>query len=402
MDNWKRIFAIIWTGQLISILSSAVVGYAIIFWVSIETGSAETLAIAAIASLLPQSVLGMFIGVYIDRWNRKLVMILADTFIALSTLALVLLFYFGQVEIWQIYLLAAARSTGAAFHMPAMQASIPLIAPESQLMRIAGINQMIQSISSIGGPAIGALLLTLLDMSYVLMIDIVGALFAAGTLLFVKIPNPTKPVTDEKPHVFREMKDGLREIARDRGLFLMFIYSVIAFFFIMPVAVLFPLMTLNHFGGGVWQMSVVEIFWGGGMLLGGALLGIKKMEMNKAILIGYMYLIFGITFLFSGLLPPSGFTWFVVLTAIGGVSTAAYNASFTSLIQIKINPAMLGRVFSTYTSMTLFPAIIGLLGTGYIADHIGLVNAFIICGIINLLIGGLSLFTPSIKATGKS
>ncbi len=402
MDNWKRIFAIIWTGQLISILSSSVVGYAIIFWVSIETGSAETLAIAAIASLLPQSVLGMFTGVYIDRWNRKLVMILADTFIALSTLALVLLFYFGKAEIWHIYLLAAARSTGAAFHMPAMQASIPLIAPESQLMRIAGINQMIHSISSIGGPAIGALLLTLLDMSYVLLIDIVGALFAAGTLLFVTIPNPTKPATDEKPHVLREMKDGLREIARDRGLFLMFIYSVIAFFFIMPVAVLFPLMTLNHFGGGVWQMSVVEIFWGGGMLLGGALLGIKKTEMNKAILIGYMYLIFGITFLFSGLLPPSGFTWFVVLTAIGGVSTAAYNASFTSLIQIKINPAMLGRVFSTYTSMTLFPAMIGLLGTGYIADHIGLVNAFIICGIINLVIGGLSLLTPSIKATGKA
>jgi DHA3 family macrolide efflux protein-like MFS transporter len=197
------------------------------------------------------------------------------------------------------------------------------------------------------------------------------------------------------------MKDGLREIARDKGLFLMFIYSVIAFFFIMPIAVLFPLMTLNHFGGGVWQMSVVEIFWGGGMLLGGALLGIKKVEMNKAILIGYMYLIFGITFLFSGLLPPSGFTWFVVLTAIGGVSTAAYNASFTSLIQIKINPAMLGRVFSTYTSMTMFPAMIGLLGTGFIADHIGLVNAFIICGVINLVIGGLSLLTPAIKATGR-
>lgn len=402
MNNWKRTFAIIWSGQLVSILSSSVVGYAIVFWLSIETRSAEILAIAAMAAILPQSVLGLFTGVYIDRWNRKLVMILSDCFIALATLILVILFFFGDVEPWQIYLLAAARSIGSAFHMPAMQASIPLLAPESQLMRIAGVNQMIQSISSIGGPAIGALMITIFDMKYVLLFDIVGALFAVGSLLLVNIPDPEKPAEKKKPHVFRELKEGIAEIYKDRGLTWLFVFAVIAMFFIMPIAVLFPLMTLNHFNGTVMHMSIVEIFWGAGMLAGGALAGINKIDFNKATMINSMYLIFGITFFFSGVLPQSGFVWFVVLTAIGGVSTAFYNSAFTSLLQIKINPSMLGRVFSTYISVTMFPSMIGLLGTGFIADRIGLINAFLICGAINFAIGVISLAIPSVKLTGQT
>ncbi|MFA6949134.1 MAG: MFS transporter [Lentimicrobiaceae bacterium] len=400
VTNWKKVFSIIWTGQFVSILSSSVVGYAIVFWLSIKTGSAETLAIATIASLLPQAVLGLFTGVMIDRWNRKMVMILSDIFIALCTLVLLILFLTGEVEIWQIYILAAARSVGSAFHMPAMQASVPLIAPESELMRIAGINQMIQSISSIVGPALGALLITVLDMSYVLMFDIVGAFFAAGTLLLVTIPNPKKIVTDLKPHVFSEMKEGLLEIKKDHGLYLLFIFSIISTFFIMPIAVLFPLMTLNHFGGGVMQMSIVEIFWGSGMLLAGSIIGLKKINMNKADLMNYMYLVFGLTFFFSGLLPTSGFVWFVALTAIAGIGATFYNSALTSLIQIKINPAILGRVFSTYTSITLFPSMLGLLGTSFIADKIGLVNAFIISGVVNFMIGAVCLFIPSIRKTG--
>jgi len=410
-EHWRRTFLIIWSGQLISILSSAVVGYAIIFWLSIETGSAEILAIAAIAAMLPQAVLGLFTGVYIDRWNRKLVMILSDCFIALCTLVLVILFSVGKIEYWHIYLLAAARSVGSAFHMPAMQASLPLLAPESKLMRIAGVNQMIHSISAIGGPALGALLLAVLDMKYVLLFDIAGALFAATTLLFVVIPNPEKSGKKKTPHVWNEMKESIAEIRKDKGLAFLFLFSVIATFFIMPIAVMFPLMTINHFNGTVFHMSVVEVFWGAGMLAGGALAGIKLHagnktlnldELNKATLINYMYIIFGLTFFFSGILSPAGFIWFVILTAIGGVSTSVYNASFTSLIQLKIDPAMLGRVFSVYMSFNYIPSMIGLLGTGFIADRIGLINAFIICGFVNFAIGLISLMIPSIRRTGIS
>lgn len=401
MNDWRRTFAIIWSGQLFSILTSAVVGYAIVFWLSIETRSPEILAFAALAALLPQSVLGLFTGVFIDRWNRKLVMIISDSVIALATLALVLLFFFGIAEIWHIYVLAAVRSAGQAFHMPAMQASIPLIAPEDKLLKIAGVNQMIQSVSAIGGPAISALLITVLDLKYVLMLDVLGALFAAGTLVFVKIPNPVKNEA-KTPHVLREIREGLSEIYRDRGLYWLFIFSVAATFFIMPVAVLFPLMTINHFGGGVIQMSIVEVFWGAGMLAGGAIVGIKNLKYNKATMINYMYLVFGVTFFLSGILPPSGFVWFVIVTAIGGIGTSIFNAAFTSLIQLKVDPSLLGRVFSTYFSLTLLPSMLGIIGTGFIAERIGLINAFLICGVVNLAIGFVSFMIPSIRKTGEA
>ena len=138
MESWKKTFAVIWSGQLASILSSEVVAYSIIFWMSLETGSAEVLALAAIAGMLPQSLLGPLVGVYVDRWDRKRTMILADSFIALCTLALTALFWLGAARMWHIYILLACRSAGSAFHIPAMQASVPLLVPASQLTRIAG------------------------------------------------------------------------------------------------------------------------------------------------------------------------------------------------------------------------------------------------------------------------
>ena len=133
MENWKKTFAVIWSGQLASILSSSVVAFAIIFWVSLETGSAQVLALAAIAGMLPQSLLGPLVGVYVDRWDRKWTMILADSFIALCTLLLAILFWLDVARMWHIYVLLACRSIGSAFHTPAMQASVPLLAPKQQL-----------------------------------------------------------------------------------------------------------------------------------------------------------------------------------------------------------------------------------------------------------------------------
>lgn len=149
MSNWKRTFAIIWTGQFISLLTSSIVGYAIIFLLSIETKSAEVLALAVLSAHLPQVILGLFVGVYIDRWNKKRIMIISDLFIASCTLALCFLFISGNRELEYFYLLCACRSIGSTFHTPALQASIPLLAPESELSRIAGINQSIQSTCSI-------------------------------------------------------------------------------------------------------------------------------------------------------------------------------------------------------------------------------------------------------------
>ena len=400
MNNWKKVFAIIWTGQLFSILSSTIVGFAIVIWLSIKTESAEVLALSTMAALLPQSLLGLVSGVFVDRWKRKLTMVLSDSFIAFCTLLMAILFFLGTVEIWHIYLLLTFRSAGSAFHSPAMQASIPLLAPANQLTRIAGINQVIYSVCNIAGPALGALLIGMMDISYILLLDVLGAAIACISLLFVSIPDPEKKERT-KLNILKDLKDAYQGVRQIKGMATLIIFCVMATFVIMPVSALFPLMTLKHFMGDAFQMSIVEVGWGVGMLVGGAVMGIFSVRTNRVVLVNIMYVLLGATFFFSGLLPADGFWWFVALTAIGGMSGSIYNASFVSVIQIRVAPEILGRVFSVFGSVNLLPAMIGLLGTGYIADSIGIDNSFLISGGVVCLIGVISFFYPSMLALGK-
>lgn len=394
MENWKKVFAIIWAGQFLSILSSTIVNFAVILWISIETGSAEMLAWAAVAGMLPQALLGPVSGVYVDRWNRKLVMILADSFIALCTLILAILFWMDVAEMWHIFILLAMRSVGSSFHMPAMQASVPLLAPKDQLSRVAGIEQIIFSAGNIAGPALGALFISIWDMEYVLLLDIIGAAIACISLLFVFIPNPE--VTEEKkPDILHEMKEGITIVLKDRGMSWVFFFAIITMFFITPVSVLFPLMTLNHFGGDAFQVSLVEVIWSVGSLLGGIIMGMKSYKINRVVLLNIMYIILGLSFFFSGVLSPAGFIMFVVLTGIGGISGAVYYSTFTAIVQTNIAPAALGRVFSMYYTLGIIPSMIGLIGIGFFADNLGLTTTFILCGLMIVAIGIASFTTPS-------
>jgi DHA3 family macrolide efflux protein-like MFS transporter len=379
----------------LSTLTSMVVAFAVIFWLSITTGSAEVLAFATIAALLPQLVLGLFTGVYIDRWDRKRTIIMADIFIAVCTAIIGVLFYLGDVKVTYVYALLALRSVGSAFHIPAMQASIPLLAPQEKLMRIAGINNMIQSVSNIAGPFLAALFISLFNMTYVLLLDVAGALAACISLLLVKIPNPEK-CGISSPNMVKEISAGLKEIYQKPGILWLFIMAIVSTFFIMPIAALFPLMTLHHFSGNTYHMSIVEISWGIGMLIGGGILGLRKLKIHKVILINLMYLLLGLTFVFSGILPASGFIFFVVITAFGGISMSVYSGAFTVVLQNQIDPSALGRVFSTYGSLTLLPSMIGLLATGFIADGIGITNAFIVSGAAIAIMGVMAFFVPPV------
>ena len=396
-SNWKRTFAIIWSGQFFSILTSSLVNFAIIIWLSIQTGSAEILAWAAIAAMLPQSIIGPFTGALIDRWNRKLIMMLADTFIAICTFALATLFWLNIAELWHIFVLLGLRSVGSAFHMPAMQASVPLLAPSDQLTRIAGINQIIASVSQIAGPALGAMMITIWDIEYVLIFDVAGALLAVTSLFFVNIPNPEK-IEDTERDIIKEIKEGAMVVLRNKGLSLVFLYSTIVVFFIVPISVLFPLMTLEYFNGTEFQAGIIEAIWSVGALVGGAIMGVKVYKINRVGLINWMHLLLGASFLLTGLLSPNGFVWFAVLTALSGVSGAIYSSAFTGLMQTKIEPQALGRVFSMYYTIALIPAMLGLIGIGYVADTIGLGTSFLISGIIIILIGIIAFFTkPAMK-----
>lgn len=406
-NNWQRTFAFIWVGQLFSTITSSVVSFAIIFWLSVRTGSAEVLAYSTLASMMPHLVLGLFTGVLIDRWNRKRIMIIADLYVAALTAVMAVLFYTGNVHLGFIYTLLALRSIGSAFHSPAMEASVPLLAPEDRLMRVAGVNNMIFSVSTIAAPAIAALFISIFDMTWVLMLDVIGALIACTSLLFVTIPNPVKAPEGETDvnqgslkaefrKFFMEFRQGIHEIKKRRGIMWMFIFTVFASLAMVPVSTLFPLMTLDHFAGDTYKMSFIEITWGVGMLLGGVLMTLPKFKFDNVKLINSSYIVLGASFLFSGFLPPEGFYLFSGFSLIGGIAGAIFWGAFTVLLQTSIDPGVLGRVFSIHGSLIMIPAMFSLVATGYIADTIGITNTFIIGGASLILIGIISFYVAQI------
>lgn len=399
MSNWKKTLAVIWLGQFISLLTSSIVGYSAIFWISIETKSPEVLAYAFLAGYLPQIILGLFAGVYVDRWNRKRIMILSDLFIALSTLLLCGLLISGRRELVYLYILFACRSIGSAFHAPALQASIPLIVPEIELIRISGINQSIQSLCGIIAPMIGATLIVFMHIEYVLLLDVAGAMVACLSLVFIHIPS-TKRKNIEN-NLWRDIKECFSVIKRTIGLSTLFIGFTLVTFVIMPIAVLFPFITIDHFGGNSFQMGLIEMLWGIGALLGGFMLAFIRININNVTAINITYIILGIYLIIVGALPAYGFIVFACLTIIGGIVYAIYNALFIAVIQINITAEVLGRVFSIFFSLSLFPSLLGILASGYLADEFGVTAIFLFGGIVIGTIGVTFLFISSIKRLGR-
>lgn len=402
-EKWFKTYIYIWIGQFVSLLTSSAVNFAVIIYLSLHYKSAEVLAYAGIAGLLPQAIVGPFAGVYIDRWDRKKVMIFADAFIALCTFMMSFAFVEGEANLMFVYALLVCRSLGQAFHTPAMQAIAPLIVPEDKLLKVSGINQMLQSVSMIAGPAAGTLAITYMSISEVLYLDVIGAALAIVSLLLVAIPKLDKSAAaDDVSTVLRDLNLGFTEIHKNKGLYLMFVYAMLTTFFVMPIAIMYPLLTIDHFGGGKWEMSIIEIVWGVGMLVGGAILSAYNASFSKVILVNSMHIFLGLTFVFSGWISAEMFWVFVAITTLGGIGMSFFNASFMTIIQEQIQPEFLGRVFSLYFSFAIIPSVIGLLFTGWIADEIGVSNAFIIGGLAMCVIGLLSFLTPAVMKLGNT
>lgn len=396
MNNWKKTLSLIWIGQLISTLTSSIVGYSAIFWISIETKSPEVLTYAILSGIVPQIILGLFAGVYIDRWDRKKIMIISDIFIAFCTLILCVLLVSGSRNLWYMYILFACRSIGSAFHTPALHASIPLIVPKTQLTRISGINQSIRSICGIVTPMLGASLIAFLQIEYILLLDVIGAIIACFTLLFITIPSPCSK--NNKNKLWTEIKECFNIIGSTTGLPMLFAGFTLVTFVVVPVGVLFQFITLDHFGGNTFQMGLIQMMWGIGALFGGVTLARNSIQINNTSAINKAYITLGIYLILSGLLPVKGFAVFACLTIIGGIAYAVYNALFIVILQQKVDAEVLGRVFSVFLSISTIPSVFGMLASGYLANKFGVSTVFVYGGaIIITFIGGITLFTPLIK-----
>jgi len=396
--SWWHTYLFIWSGQFVSMLSSTAVQFAIIIWLSLEYQSTQVLAYAGIAGLLPHALIGAFVGVFIDRWDRKKVMIFADAFIALCTLFMSVLMKNGETHLLTIYFLLACRSVGTAFHAPSFQAITPLIVPNEQLLRVAGINEILQSVSSIAGPVLGTIALVTLPIHQVLYMDIIGAIVAISSLFFVSIPKITERNVKKGTlkNMFHDLKLGIKTVLDNKGLSYLFLVVMISNIFFMPVVVLFPMLVTQHYGGGKFELGITETILGIGMLLGGLLLGIFKTKMSKVELINWTGIVVGICFIGSGIFPKSWFYEFLALILITGVTSSIFMAAFNATVQQIIVPNKLGRIFSIYLSFANVPSILGILGASFITQYVGVPMATIIAGFFTSIIATVSFLIPSL------
>lgn len=397
-QNWKRSFFTIWAGQAVSLITSSVLQMAIIWYLTDTTGSALVLSMATMVGFLPQAVLGAVIGVWVDRWNRKWVMIGADLVIAVAGVILAIISLTADLPIWVVMIVLFIRSIGTAFHTPALGAVTPLLVPEEQLTKCAGYTQAIQSASFILSPAIAAFLYAAWDLNAIIAIDVIGALIASITVAIVYIPKQKDRAESEKISFFTEAKEGYNALRQTKGLFaLLWIGTLYALVF-MPISALFPLMSMSYFGGTTFHASIVEIVFAAGILIGGLLLGVSGGFKNRSLSIIFSISLMGIALLISGLLPINGFLFFVVCSALMGFSSPFYNGVQTALIQEKIQPEYLGRVFGLMGSLMSFAMPIGLILSGIFADQLGIQNWFMLSGVCILGIALLCALIPSIRS----
>ena len=161
-------FIIIFIGQAFSLFGSRLVQFSLVWWLTMESGSASVLAFASIMAIIPQVLLGPFAGTLVDRWNRRIILMVSDGVIALAVVVLAFLFSQGSVQIWHIYVIMVIRSIGGAFQWPAMQSSTSLMVPKEHLSRISGINQSLGGLANIMAPPLGAILLEFVPIQNIL------------------------------------------------------------------------------------------------------------------------------------------------------------------------------------------------------------------------------------------
>lgn len=397
---WKTRFFTIWTGQALSLVGSGLTQFALAWWLTIETGSATVLAFATLFALLPQVLLSPFAGALADRLNRKTILIVADALIALATVVLLVLWWTGRMEVWHVYAVMFVRSAGSAFHMPTMTASTSLLVPKSQLTRIGGLNQMLQGITNVLSPMLGALLLAVGNLGVVMAIDIVTAAFAIVPLFFFVIPQPPIEAATSGSSVTRtvlaDLREGLRYVGARRGLVYALVISTSLNFIIAPAFSLMPLYVNKVFGGGAEMLALVEMSIGIGTIVGGVALAAWGGFKNKIATSMFGILVIGIGALIIGVAPAEFFWLLVAGGLVFGVAVSLANGPIFAVLQTIVTPEMQGRVFALIMTAALAITPLSLLIAGPLADLFGIRLWYLLAATVSIVVAIVGYLTPDV------
>ena len=395
MPGWKKKVAVFLVGQTITTFGSLLVQYALLWHLTLTTKSGVVLALAAVFGFLPQAIVSIFAGVWADRVNRKVMIIVSDSTIALATLVLAFFMLSGVDDLWLVFLVMAVRSVGAGIQMPAISALIPQIVPSDKLMRVNGINSSVQSSLLIIGPVAAAGIYSTVSLAAILFVDVVTAVIGLTLLATIAVPTLSRAASNDKPSYFTDLKEGLNYIfSHDLVRWVMVIYSIV-FLLVVAPSNLSPLMLVRTFGSDVWLLTILELSFGIGMVAGGALMAIFASKVDR---LGTMV---GTSILFGVLAVVMGFTTnlilFYSLFFLIGLAVPAFSTSSMTLLQETVEPERQGRVFGFVGIVMAVAMPVGMAVLGPLADIVSVEILLIATGAITVLIAVVAVLLPAGK-----
>ncbi|RIX60312.1 MFS transporter [Paenibacillus nanensis] len=365
--HWKRDIILFLSSQTVSLFGSALVQYAIMWYVTLTTQSGLMMTLFIVCGFIPTFLLSPFAGVWADRFNRKYLIMIADAMIAIVTLLLAITFLLGYDEPWLLFVIAAVRALGAGIQTPAVGAILPQIVPEDKLTKINGINGTLQALMMFVAPIVSATLLTMATIEVIFFVDVVTAAIAIFTLFFfLKIPLHQKASDRQSTSYLDDFKQGLTYIKNHSFLKAFFIFFAFFFVLMAPAAFLTPLQVTRSFGDDYWRLTAIEIAFSVGMMAGGAIIASWGGFRNKVHTMTFANLVMGVCTLVLGVVP--NFWIYLFVMALFGLAMPMANTPTTVMLQEKVDPNYLGRIFGVFGMISTSMMPIGMLIFGPLAD----------------------------------
>lgn len=362
-------FLVVWAGQVVSLLGTGMTAFALAIWAFETTGQATTLALVGFFTFGPTVLLSPIAGALVDRWNRKLVMMLSDLASGLATIALLLLYATDSLQVWHLYVAGAFSGAFQAFQFPAYSAAVTLMLPKSQYARASGLLSLAESASAIAAPLLAGILLGVIGIAGVMAIDVITFFAAIGALVWVKIPQPARVETERqgKGSLWRESLYGFQYIfARPSLLGLQLVLFAINLIATFAMILMAP-MILARTGNDELALGMVQSAAGFGGVAGGLLLGIWGGPKRRV-----HGLLWGITLASLGgeLLLGVGrelLLW-TVAAFLGAFFIPILNGSNQAIWQAKVEPGVQGRVFASRRLIAQVTAPLAMVMAGPLAD----------------------------------
>lgn len=390
----KKKTMIFLASQTVTLFGSTLVQMAIVWYVTLNTGEGAWIAAFTVASYLPQFLISFLGGVWADRYSKKALIIGADAGIAVITLAMWLrLPYLGNEHLMLPLLLvmSALRSVGAGIQTPAVNAVLPQLVAQDDLMRYNGINATMQSVVQFAAPAAAGALLSFSTLRSVLLIDVLTAAIGIGIFSFVAVPGQSPA---EKVSVFADMKIGTRYVLSDKLLRTLLVTYGLFIFFSVPAGFLAQLFVSRTFGETYWYLTAVEVVGFLGMMTGGIVMstwgGFRRR--SKTLISGLA--VFG---LIGAAMAVSGhFILYLVLMFLYGIPLTMIQTAVTTMIQENAEESMQGRVFGLLGTMYSGFLPVGMAVFGPLADVMPLPWIMIGSGVVLVLLAACLLMKKKV------